>query len=140
MITDRKLKTLEKKILAAMDIRGATLDIFLLPHGEIKALKAKFIKKKTEPNVLSFVEPTGFPHPEKRRSAKGKSQRANRHLGEIYLNSDILEKNPERTAPLLLHGILHLLGYDHVKKKDASKMEALEQKILRKISQSLFKI
>ncbi len=134
MLTEKKLQAFAKKMLTELDIRGATLDIFLLPHGEIKALKAKFIKKKTEPNVLSFVEPAGFPHPEKGRVAKRKSRSASRYLGEVYLNADILAKSPERVAPLLLHGILHLLGYDHMKKSDAPKMEASEKKILKKIS------
>jgi probable rRNA maturation factor len=121
MFTEQKLHVLARKILKVMKVRGTTLDIFLLKHGEIKALKARFLKKKTEPNVLSFVEPDRFPHPETKKI----------HLGEVYLNSDILAKSPERAAQLLLHGILHLLGYDHVKKADAPKMEALEQKILK---------
>ena len=60
-------------------------------------------------------------HPETRK----------RHLGEIYLNRDILAKSPERAAPLLTHGILHLLGYDHVAKKDAVAMESVERKIVK---------
>ena len=128
MSTDRKLKTLASKILRLLNKRKTTLDIFLLPNAEIKKMKARFIKKKSEPNVLAFSEPIAFPHPE---LPQGKN--AKKHLGEIYLNSDILKKSPERTAPLLLHGILHLLGHDHKKKADAEKMEALEAKILEKI-------
>ncbi len=117
---EKKLEALAAKILKAVDVRGATLDIFLLPNREIAAMKAKFIKKKTEPNVLAFPEPATFPHPETKR----------RYLGEIYLNKDILKKSPERTAPLLLHGILHLLGYDHKNAEDIKKMEGWEKKIL----------
>jgi rRNA maturation RNase YbeY len=32
-----------------------------------------------------------------------------------------------------VHGILHLLGYDHKEKTDVAEMEALEKKILRKL-------
>jgi probable rRNA maturation factor len=139
MMTERKLGNLAKKMLVLLDERPAALDIFLLPHREMKALKARFFKKQTEPNVLSFPEPLHFPHPELSRGGYGAKQgvgRRNgavRYLGEIYLNRDILAKSPGRTAPLLLHGILHLLGYDHVKNADAKKMEALEQKLLIKI-------
>ena len=114
---------LAKKLLKALNQHNATLDIFLLPNADIKKLKARFIKKRTEPNVLAFSEPIAFPHPETKK----------KYLGEIYLNKDILKKSPERTAPLLLHGILHLLGHDHKKKADAAKMEALEAKILKNI-------
>jgi len=120
---DKDLDRLAGKILGMLKVRGATLDIFLLPNKEIAALKARVLKKKTEPNVLAFPEPRRFPHPETKK----------RYLGEIYLNRDILKKSPKRTAPLLLHGILHLLGYDHKKPADTKKMEGLEKKILKKL-------
>lgn len=134
--TDRSIKLLTKKILVALNERNAALDIFLLPHAEIKALKAQFIKKQTEPNVLAFPEPRAFPHPELQprrgaRSSRGDAKQA--YLGEIYLNRDILRRSPARAAPLLLHGILHLLGYDHKREVDAEKMEMLEERILKKL-------
>jgi probable rRNA maturation factor len=124
MLTKKKLARLADKLLGILKVRGATLDIFLLPDRTIAALKARFIRKKAEPNVLSFPEPPHFPHPETKK----------RYLGEIYLNRDILKKSPGRATPLLLHGILHLLGHDHIKKADAAKMERLERKILQRMS------
>lgn len=124
-MVEKEINILAKRLLRLLGKGNTTLDIFLLSHDEIKKLKARFIKKKTEPNVLAFPEPIAFPHPEGARRKK--------YLGEIFLNKDILKKSPERTAPLLLHGILHLLGYDHIKKADAEKMEGLEVKILKKI-------
>ena len=126
MVSGKDLDHLAKKILKNLDMQNCILDIFLLPNADIKKLKARFIKKRTEPNVLAFREPIAFPHPELSKSKK-------KYLGEIYLNRDIIKKSPEREAPLLLHGILHLLGYDHKKKADAVKMEALEEKILKKL-------
>lgn len=123
MWSEDKLARLAQKILKMLGVRAATLDIILLDNAKIAALKARFIKKKTEPNVLSFPEPVSFPHPETKK----------RYLGEIYLNRDILKKSPERANALLLHGVLHLLGYDHIKKADVVEMEALEKKILIKL-------
>jgi probable rRNA maturation factor len=114
---------LSDKLLKKLKVRGATLDIFLLGNKDMTALKARFIKKKTEPNVLSFPEPARFPHPEIKK----------KYLGEIYLNRDILRRSPDRANALLLHGILHLLGYDHIKKTDIAKMESLEKKILERL-------
>jgi probable rRNA maturation factor len=123
MWTEHKLAALADKILKTLRVRNAAMDIILLDHKNIAALKARFIKKKTEPNVLSFPEPAHFPHPETKK----------RYLGEIYLNKDILKRSPERAKALLLHGILHLLGYDHKKKTDIAEMEGLEKKILAKL-------
>jgi probable rRNA maturation factor len=120
---ETKIKVLSDKLLKKLKVRGATLDIFLLGNKDMTALKARFIKKKTEPNVLSFPEPARFPHPEIKK----------KYLGEIYLNRDILRRSPDRANALLLHGILHLLGYDHIKKMDIAKMESLEKKILAKL-------
>jgi probable rRNA maturation factor len=123
MWNERKLAALAQKMLKMLGVRAATLDIILLDNKSIAALKARFIKKKTEPNVLSFPEPAHFPHPETKK----------RYLGEIYLNRDILHRSPERAKALLLHGVLHLLGYDHIKKVDMVEMEALEARLLKKL-------
>ncbi|HVN26340.1 MAG TPA: rRNA maturation RNase YbeY [Candidatus Paceibacterota bacterium] len=119
---ERSLTRLAAGFLKKLRVKGGSVDIILLPHARIKALKARFIAKQTEPNVLSFPEPAGFPHPDMKRGR--------RFLGEIYLNRTIIARNPERTRPLLLHGILHLLGYDHAGDRDAVRMEALERRIL----------
>ncbi len=119
-MTEKKLQLVAAKILKALGERAALMDIVILPHEEMRRMKWRLLRKKTEPNVISFPEPEHFPHPETKK----------RYLGEIYLNRDILRKSPERTAPLLLHGILHLLGYDHIKKNDALLMERLEERVL----------
>ena len=124
MWTEAKLGRSATVIFQKLKVRDAVLDIFLLPHREMAALKKKFFRPG-EPNVISFPEPVHFPHPE--------VPRGKRYLGEIYLNRDILKRSPERAKPLLLHGILHLLGYDHIKNKDAEMMEKLEKKILGRL-------
>jgi rRNA maturation RNase YbeY len=135
MATEHRIRLFAGKILKLLCQRNATLDIFLLETKDIARLKARFIKKKTgpdhfgaprrmgEPNILSFPEPPSFPHPETRK----------KYLGEIYLNKDIVEKSPERAAPLLIHGILHLLGHSHGRKASAAKMERLEKKVFAQL-------
>ena len=124
MWNEPKLLRLADGILKTLKVKGSTLDIFLLDNKSITKLKARFIAKKTEPNVLAFPEPSHFPHPETHK----------KYLGEIYLNKDILTKSPDRAKALLLHGILHLLGYDHKKKGDIKEMEGLEAKVLQKLN------
>jgi len=120
IMSERKLQKMAANVMKLLGARPSALDIVLLTNAEMKSMKWRLLGKKTEPNVLSFREPERFPHPETKK----------RYLGEVYLNKDILKKSPERAAPLLVHGMLHLLGYDHVKKTDAARMERLEKKIL----------
>jgi len=125
-MTEKKLQLVAAKILRALGVRSAALDIVLLTNAEMKRMKWRLLRKRTEPNVISFPEPKRFPHPETRK----------RYLGEVYLNRDILRNKPERAAPLLVHGMLHLLGYDHMDQKDAVRMERLEEKALAAFKKS----
>ena len=87
MWTEKKIQVLAEKIFRMLGERPASLDIVLLNNREMKRLKWERLKKRTEPNVLSFPEPKHFPHPESKK----------RYLGEVYINKDILRK--ARSAP-----------------------------------------
>ncbi len=91
----------------------------------MKRLKKRFLpREKGLANVLSFGEPAGWPHPEDGQE----------RLGEVYLNLDLTESRLDKLIPLLSHGVLHLLGYDHKKKNDRIRMEKMEEEIIKKIS------
>ena len=49
------------------------------------------------------------------------------------LRQDLADKERKELEILLIHGLLHLLGYDHEKNKDALKMRKLEKKLLNKV-------
>ena len=74
-------------------------------------------RKDHATNVLSFH--TGdvvLCHPVIRREARAQGKSARAHY-----------------AHLVVHGVLHLRGYEHEKKRDAARMEAREIRILRRI-------
>ena len=62
-------------------------------------------------------------------------------LGDIYISIDTVKKEAkvenisveDHTAHMMVHGVLHLLGYDHIVDDDAEVMEAKEIKILKKL-------
>ena len=86
----------------------------------------KFHGKDGTTNVLSFEN-------------KDKFVGANLYLGEIVLcYNKIVEEAQQfhktfkdRLWHLFVHGVLHTLGYDHIKDNDRAKMEALEMEILK---------
>lgn len=108
------------------------MDIFFLTASEMRSLEKRcgIAKPGHVPNVISFREPEGFPHPERR----------GRIVGEVYLNKE-LSKSKQRRAEvlgnyltfLLIHGILHITGYSHSQKHDRLAMESLEDRMLKKI-------
>ena len=81
----------------------------------MKFLNKKFRNKNKTTDILTFVEPENFPHPESKL----------KFLGEIYLNPDCISRN--EFALMIAHGLLHLFGFQHQGKSDSIKMEAREK-------------
>ncbi len=63
-------------------------------------------------------------------------------LGDLVICAEVLEqeaaqqnkKRDDHWAHIVIHGVLHLLGYDHVQEQDAVQMEAKEILILEKLN------
>ena len=80
-------------------------------------------------NVLSFPAPEDLPVPDGEE----------RPLGDIVLASGVVAREaaeqgkslPDHMAHLIVHGVLHLLGYDHEGDSEATEMERLEIDILK---------
>ena len=115
------LNFLAGKKMIAPRLRRAKVDVYFLPNSELRRLKKKYLKKDAKlVDVLSFPEKQDFPGPGNKKI----------FLGEILINKDIAGHFPVRARYLLLHGLLHLLGYDHVRKGDNIKMQKAERLIL----------
>ncbi len=104
------------------------LAIVLTDDSRIRLLNRQWRGIDKATNVLSF--PTG--------NSDGRSPL----LGDIVLAYQIIarqalaERKPltHHVAHLAVHGFLHLLGYDHHRKKEADAMEQLERRILQRLA------
>jgi probable rRNA maturation factor len=102
--------------------RKAALTILLAGDAQLRALNHDFRGKNKPTNVLSFPAPPN----------------ADRYLGDVALAFGVTEKEArvsgkrlaDHAAHLVVHGVLHLLGFDHVTPKKAREMEPLETRIL----------
>ena len=119
VLIEKNIKRLASKILKKLKKRDLYLEINLISPQKIKALNKKYRGKNKATNILSFPEPRGFLYPNKQK-----------RLGEIYLNSSAAS-DKENLKILLIHGILHLFGYQHKKKSDRIKMERMEQFLIK---------
>jgi len=103
------------------------LNVSFVNSEQIKKYNLQFRGKNSITNVLSFENDDKF-------SIKNTIK-----LGEIVLCyekivQEAIEFNKtfrERLYHLFVHGILHLLGYDHINEEDRKKMEKLEEDILK---------
>jgi probable rRNA maturation factor len=105
---------------------GAEVGVQLVDDAQIRALNARWRGLDKATNVLSFPASP----PDKLASAQ--------LLGDIVIAYETArrEASDERIAlrdhfvHLVLHGFLHLVGYDHQDDREADEMEALEARVL----------
>ena len=106
----------------------AEVSVRLVDSEEMAVLNEKYRGKKGPTNVLSFpADPSGLP-PEVAAL-----------LGDIAVCAPVVAREAhaqgkpevEHWAHLVVHGVLHLLGYDHESAGEAREMEDLEIDILR---------
>ena len=109
--------------LAEGERDGAELSILFTDDAGIRELNRKWRGKDMPTNVLSFPQTGG------------------RLLGDVILSAETLKREAgladkpleDHMAHLLIHGYLHLLGYDHEGEDDAEKMEQLERVALKSL-------
>ena len=107
------------------------ISIRFVSAKESRTLNKKFRKKDYATNVLSFPNDE-FDTPESREAS---------YLGDLAICSSVVQKESieqgkssrSHFAHLIVHGVLHLLGYDHMKSRDAKKMENLEIAVLKNL-------
>ena len=108
--------------------KEAEITLRVVDIDEGKALNKEWRKKNSATNVLSF--PVGEP-----------IEHAPNFLGDIVVCAPIVEQEAKEQgkaieahwAHLIIHGILHLQGYDHESDEDANEMETKEINILKGI-------
>jgi probable rRNA maturation factor len=123
----RKLKTIAAKILDVLEENQAELSVALVGNAEIQRLNARYRKMDYPTDVLSF--------PVENRRFVGE-----RLLGDVIISvQKARQQAKERRRSLdkemvilLIHGVVHLLGYDHERSaKEARIMQRLEKKVYR---------
>lgn len=116
-----------------LGLEEAELCILLTDDTEQRALNRTYRGKNKPTNVLSFPQAD----PAEIGTESGLAQPGG-HLGDITVARETLKREAAaRDIPetdhlrhLIVHGVLHLLGWDHATESDASAMEALETRIL----------
>lgn len=143
------LKSFLRRVRETLSLQKLHATICFVSDAEIARMNEAFRKKKGPTDVLSFpsmerrrpIRLRDGPAVSKRVGADA-GRRAHRapavHLGDIAISPATARRNAKRDGRalqdelriLILHGILHLLGYDH--ETDKGQMNRLEQRLRRK--------
>jgi len=105
----------------AVKLKGG-FTILLAGDRKLRALNGDFRGKDKPTNVLSF--PAGGDYAGDIAIAYGVTRREAKDAGKDFA---------DHASHLVVHGVLHLAGYDHERPKDAKLMEPLEVKILKRL-------
>lgn len=136
-IDEEFLKRIAKKVLEEEKKERSDLSIALIGQGRMRKLNKKYLGKNRVTDVLAFPESKVLLE----KFKIGPAQKF-QGLGEIVICLREVKKNARRfkstfekeLATCLIHGILHLLGYDHeISEEKAKEMEKRQEYYLSKI-------
>ena len=104
-----------------------SFNLTFLTKDEIQDMNKRFAGKNKPTNVLSFPS--------------NEDLNEERFLGDIAICSELIaeeaisqgKETKDHLIHIFVHGVLHLLGFDHEEHSSAEQMESLEVRILRKI-------
>lgn len=123
---------IERWIIAALHtqhIKDAEVSVYIVDEQESQQLNAQYRHKDKPTNVLSF--PADLPE-----------EVDIPLLGDLVICAPVVEQEALEQAKsldahwahMLIHGTLHLLGFDHIEDDDAEAMEALETDIMTSLN------
>ena len=137
----RTLKSDAARLLSTLGLKRCELSIMLIDDPAIRALNREFRDKDSPTDVLSFSQIEDRDSP-----ASGPEEVLNSSatvLGDVVISIDTAFRQADRRGidravhlrTLLVHGMLHLIGYDHERSRaDARRMFARQRELEGKLA------
>ena len=125
---EEKLNKALSYIFKEEGITDSSINLKILTDEDIKELNKKFRNKNTTTNVLSF-------------SNEDISKSITGNLGDIAISYEFVKRESkehkknfdDHMIHMLVHGVYHILGFDHENDEMADIMEIKEAKLLKKL-------
>jgi probable rRNA maturation factor len=141
-LSTRALESFLLRVRHELDLKQAQVTVCLVSDVEIAGMNESFRKKRGPTDVLSFpAVKLRQPRRSRRRPVSSVLDSGNTEasLGDIAIAPAVAKRNAKnygRTLPaelkiLILHGVLHLLGFDH--ESDRGEMDRTEKKLRRRL-------
>ena len=127
-ISPKKIQQKVQAILDVLDFPEGEISILLVDDPQIEVLNQQYLKRRGPTNVIAFA------------MREGEFSDLTSHLlGDVVISTDTAAKEAQdagislerRFNELLVHGILHLFGYDHENsEEEAERMEEKSRELL----------
>lgn len=137
-VAKRPLESFLRRVKRELGLKHSNMTVCLVSDRAMAKLNQKFRKKKGPTDVLSFPtvskgRPVGIV-----RGSRAPRSGGQEYLGDIAISPATARryaKKHNRSLPnelrvLILHGVLHLLGYDH--ETDQGEMDEIEQRLRKR--------
>ena len=117
-----------RRLLRALDLRHGELSLLLVSDGEMRRLNRRWRGRDRPTDVLAFAQ------------AEGPGGAPDGMLGDVVISVDTARRQAAKRGEtlgreaerLLVHGVLHLLGYDHERSTaEARRMQRRERVLAR---------
>ena len=123
----RKIRRAVQRILTELGLLEAELSVLFVDDLQIQALNRQYLRRDKPTNVLAFP------------MRKGEFPTLHPHLlGDLVISVETAKRQSNRFGLdememlilLMIHGVLHLIGYEHEGAKKAARQMAIKQKEL----------
>ncbi len=129
-LAKNEIKRLTVKILSLLKEKNSNVDLVFVNDKDMRALNLKYRKIDRPTDCLAFP------------MREGKDSQLNPQLlGDVVISVDAAKRNAksfgtdikDETTLYIIHGILHLLGFNDTDRKQRTRMRNLEENILRRL-------
>ncbi len=135
-VSDERLATIALRVLEAENAPPCELSVTMTDDATVRGLNREYADEDAVTDVLSFSQREG----EELTGPPGSVA----PLGEVIIAypqaarqaSERGRSVEEEVARLLIHGTLHLLGYDHAEPQEERRMRAREEELVEAVSPS----
>jgi probable rRNA maturation factor len=134
-VSERRVKDIVFFVLEKLKKENAAVSLHFIGEKKIRQLNREYRGKDYVTDVLSFAM-----HTDGEKMPKLPKEEAV-DWGDIFICVPKIKKQAkehgitykEESTRMIVHSVLHLLGYDHMKDKDAKKMIPLQEKIITEV-------
>ncbi len=125
---DANIEAMLGVLAASFDRTEGTVDIILVDDPYIRGINRQFRNKDTETDVISF----SYVDDERVVPEEGDT------AGEIYVSCETIEREAKERGVdrghlflrIVVHGLMHIHGFDHLSVEEAERMETRERTVL----------
>jgi probable rRNA maturation factor len=143
-LAEQPLTEFLERILREVKFAAAEVSIAFVSDAEIAKWNQNYRDKKGPTDVLSFPalsKRRAERHAKRKQKGRVYAKSAGGFLGDIAIAPETARRYARKNGRsldneiriLMLHGVLHLMGYDHESKSDNGQMNRIEQRLRRRL-------